>query len=107
MLVQLRAVFKGTSHALSAGNARTGAKGAAGTVAVYSVSDATGILNSGMDIIPSGGVLVATLDMSWVPDGTPSVGEPVEMPVRVGAYLSHGMAVARLSWGADDTGSDF
>jgi large repetitive protein len=42
-------------------------------VAVYTVSDASGVLNSGMDIIPSTGVLVGSLDMSWVPDGTASV----------------------------------
>jgi hypothetical protein len=42
-----------------------------------------------------------------VPEGTPSVGERVELAVSTGAYMSHGMAVSRLSWGEHSNGSDF
>jgi hypothetical protein len=44
---------------------------------------------------------------SPLPQGTPEVNEKVEMPITVGAYLSHGMAMARLSWGSTASGSDF
>lgn len=33
------------------------------------------------------------------PEGVPALGEAVDLPVRVGAYLSGGSACARLSWG--------
>jgi hypothetical protein len=42
-----------------------------------------------------------------LPEGTPSVGRNVELPVWLGAYVAHGMAVARLSWGGAAAGSDF
>ena len=43
-----------------------------------------------------------------VPDGTPTVGERVELGVTALAYLSHGVAMARLNWGTHDaSGSDF
>ncbi len=42
-----------------------------------------------------------------LPDGTPAVGQRLELPVAMGAYISHGMAVARLSWGSANNGSDF
>jgi hypothetical protein len=42
-----------------------------------------------------------------LPSDTPAVGAKVEMQVAVGAYLSHGVAVARLSWGAVEAGGDF
>jgi hypothetical protein len=44
---------------------------------------------------------------SPVPEGTPAVGARVELPVTTGAYITHGMAVSRLSWGEQSTGSDF
>jgi hypothetical protein len=36
-----------------------------------------------------------------VPDGTPDIGQHVELPVRAEAYTSHGTAMSRLAWGAD------
>lgn len=40
--------------------------------------------------------------------GVPSVGDRVEVEVSVGAYLSHGVAMARVNWGeADAAGTDF
>jgi len=42
-----------------------------------------------------------------VPSGTPAVGDHVELQVTAGAYMSHGSAVSRLSWGEHSSGSDF
>ena len=42
-----------------------------------------------------------------LPDDPPSVGQKVERPVSVGAYLTHGVAMARLTWGAANAGGDF
>jgi hypothetical protein len=42
-----------------------------------------------------------------VPEGTPAVGDVVELEVTTGAYLSHGAAMSRLSWGGQANGSDF
>ena len=42
-----------------------------------------------------------------VPDGTPAVGDSVMLPVNTSAFMSHGMAVCRLTWGGDQGGSDF
>ena len=42
-----------------------------------------------------------------VPQGTPGVGDKVELQVVAGAYMSHGSALSRLSWGEHSTGSDF
>jgi hypothetical protein len=41
------------------------------------------------------------------PADTPAVGAKVELPVSLGAYRSHGVAVSRLAWGAADAGGDF
>jgi hypothetical protein len=41
------------------------------------------------------------------PVDTPAVGARVDLPVSLGAYMSHGVAVARLSWGGADAGGDF
>jgi len=42
-----------------------------------------------------------------VPDGTPDVGAVVMLPVATSAFMSHGMAVSRLTWGGSEGGSDF
>ena len=42
-----------------------------------------------------------------VPQGTPAVGDKVELQVATGAFMSHGSAVSRLSWGEHSTGRDF
>jgi hypothetical protein len=44
---------------------------------------------------------------SPVPPGTPALGDKVELQVFAGAYLSHGMAMSRLSWGGEAAGNDF
>jgi len=43
-----------------------------------------------------------------MPPHLPAVGDRVEVEVSVGAYLSHGVAMARLNWGGEDAaGTDF
>ena len=41
------------------------------------------------------------------PSGTPSVGERISLKVGLGAYLNHGVAMARLNWGEQDNASNF
>jgi hypothetical protein len=42
------------------------------------------------------------------PEDTPQTGQNVSLQVEPHAYLSHGVAMARLSWGEDGhAGSDF
>lgn len=42
-----------------------------------------------------------------VPTGTPGVGQKAGLPVSPGAYMSQGVAMARLTWGAANAGGDF
>jgi hypothetical protein len=42
-----------------------------------------------------------------LPGGTPDVGASIMLPVAATAFMSHGVAVSRLTWGGDEGGSDF
>ena len=43
-----------------------------------------------------------------LPEDTPSIGDMVDLPVVASAYLSHGVAMARLNWGTHASGgADF
>jgi hypothetical protein len=43
-----------------------------------------------------------------MPAAMPEVGEKVDLQVTTGVYLSHGVAMSRLSWGESDAaGTDF